>query len=68
MESSASFVSFTLSRDSSADLSHGAHGGGSSGGPSSFAYTDNTGVNLEHFIVETLHRNYKVSPLSLSLV
>jgi len=22
-------------------------------------YTDNTGVNLQDFIVETLHRNYK---------
>lgn len=27
--------------------------------PLNHPYTDNTGVDLHHFIVETLHRNYK---------
>jgi len=35
----------------------GASVDGSVGG--THPYTDNTGVDLRHFIVETLHRNYK---------
>lgn len=58
VDSSSSFVSFSLSRDSSTELANGGSGDvyitlGS------HLYTDNTGVDLQHFIVETLHRNYK---------
>jgi R3H domain len=51
VDSSTSFVSFSLSRDSSAELGSGTGG--------NHTYTDNTGVDLHHFIIETLHRNYK---------
>lgn len=56
MDSSTSFNSFSMSLDSSTELlSNGAAG---STGASHF-YTDNTGVDLHQFIVDTLHRNYK---------
>lgn len=56
VDSSSSFVSFSLSRDSSAELTNGSDAFISAG---SHSYTDNTGVDLHHFIEETLHRNYK---------
>ena len=34
-------------------------GGGGGAAADVHPYTDNTGVDLRHFIVETLHRNYK---------
>lgn len=56
VDSSSSFVSFSLSRDSSSELANGSDCF-LTVGPHS--YTDNTGVDLQHFIEETLHRNYK---------
>ncbi|XP_046652235.1 R3H domain-containing protein 2-like isoform X4 [Daphnia pulicaria] len=56
VDSSSSFVSFSLSRDSSTDLANGSEAYLAAG---SHLYTDNTGVDLHHFIIETLHRNYK---------
>ena len=51
VDSSTSMISFSLSRDSSTELSCADAG--------SHSFTDNTGVDLFSFIVETLHRNYK---------
>ncbi|XP_032780844.2 uncharacterized protein LOC116919078 isoform X2 [Daphnia magna] len=56
VDSTSSFVSFSLSRDSSTELANGSDVYLTVG---SHLYTDNTGVDLQHFIVETLHRNYK---------